>query len=600
MPEGAIARADFESVVPEIVPFRVPRAIQRILVRALRIGELESIYDLLRSMTDSQPFPERLLALLSISYRASDVELRRIPQTGPVLVIVNHPFGILEGAVLASLLGRIRADLRFLGNRILMRVPEIRNLVIPLETNSGCDAVVSNSRALKKALDHLSAKGLLILFPAGEVSHFQWKMKAISDPQWGPTSAWIVEVAARLGICVPVIPMYFSGANSALFHVMGMLHPGFRTALLCRELLNKRGRSVEVRIGSTVRPEKLLAISDESDRIRYLRWRTYLLAGLGQYKPRTRLGLRRRIETKCGMESVAEAQPSTALAGEIATLDPLVKAGELEVYLTTAGRVPSVLHELGRLREVTFRAAKEGTGKPLDIDSFDATYLHLFVWNPRRQEIIGAYRMAATDRVSHGGLYTAALFGYRREFLDWLGAALELGRSFIRQEYQRSFAPLLLLWKGIGRFISQNPRYKMLFGPVSISNRYHALSRELMVSFLEQRASVANFAGHRDVRGYTVRGVHRPICPQSGFDIEDLSAVISDVEQDQSGVPVLLRHYLKLGGRLLGFQIDRKFSDALDGLILVDLTKTEPKLLGRYLGSREAADFLAHHNMGRS
>ena len=140
----------------------------------------------------------------------------------------------------------------------------------------------------------------------------------------------------------------------------------------------------------------------------------------------------------------------------------------------------------------------------------------------------------------------------------------------------------------------------MLFGPVSISNRYHALSRELMVSFLEQRASVANFAGHRDVRGYTVRGVHRPICPQSGFDIEDLSAVISDVEQDQSGVPVLLRHYLKLGGRLLGFQIDRKFSDALDGLILVDLTKTEPKLLGRYLGSREAADFLAHHNMGRS
>jgi putative hemolysin len=166
----------------------------------------------------------------------------------------------------------------------------------------------------------------------------------------------------------------------------------------------------------------------------------------------------------------------------------------------------------------------------------------------------------------------------------------------VRQEYQKGFAPLLLLWKGIGAYIGANPRYKILFGPVSISNQYEAASRELMVSFLEKYAMLREWSGlvrnRCAFRKKRLTGPQRPAFPEAGFDVEDLSALVGDIEQRPAGVPVLLRQYLRLGGKLLGFNLDASFANALDGLILVDLTRTEPKLLDRYLGRSHAAAFL--------
>src|SRR5205085_5394174 len=161
-------------------------------------------------------------------------------------------------------------------------------------------------------------------------------------------------------------------------------------------------------------------------------------------------------------------------------------------------------------------------------DAFDREYLHLFVWNVRRQEVVGAYRLAGTDRPRSRGLYTATLFHYGQEFLDRIGPALELGRSFVRQEYQRGFAPLLLLWKGIGAYVARRPQYKILFGPVSISDQYQAISRELMVGFLEKYTMLRGFAGI--IRGRRApRRASRPAFPSSGFEVEDLAELISDV-----------------------------------------------------------------------
>jgi len=216
------------------------------------------------------------------------------------------------------------------------------------------------------------------------------------------------------------------------------------------------------------------------------------------------------------------------------------------------------------------------------------------VWSEKKQEVVGAYRLAPTDSALPDGPYTATLFRYDRTFLNRVGPALELGRSFVRPEYQKGFAPLLLLWKGIGKYVARNPRYKTLFGPVSISNQYQSISRRLMVSFLERHALLKDWTQLVSVRN-PFADARSSDLPVSGFDIEDLSDVVSDIEPARAGVPVLLRQYLKLGGKLLGFNVDPNFSDALDGLILVDLTKTEPKLLGRYLGKEEAAKFLAFH-----
>jgi hypothetical protein len=255
-----------------------------------------------------------------------------------------------------------------------------------------------------------------------------------------------------------------------------------------------------------------------------------------------------------------------------------------------------MLREIGRLREITFRAAGEGTGKREDLDEFDESYLHLFVWHADRREVVGAYRIGEVEGLRRmfgtNGLYTATLFHFGDAFLDRLGPAIELGRSFVRPEYQRTFAPLLLLWKGIGQYVARHPQYKVLFGPVSISNSYSSACRELMVAWLEQRNLLRELAGFVSARNPFRRQACR--VPRA-VGLEDISEVIRDIDRGVTGVPVLLRQYLKLGGKLVGFNVDRSFSDALDGLIVVDLTKTEPKLLERYLGRNEAKTFLAFH-----
>src|SRR5262249_3158314 len=127
------------------------------------------------------------------------------------------------------------------------------------------------------------------------------------------------------------------------------------------------------------------------------------------------------------------------------------------------------------------------TGKPRDLDRFDQWYRHLFVWNSERNEMVGAYRIGLADSIlsqrGARGLYTSTLFKFDPEFLKGLGPALELGRSFIAPAYQKEYQPLLLLWKGICHFIVRNPSYRTLFGPVSISNDYRAISRALIVEF---------------------------------------------------------------------------------------------------------------------
>ncbi len=592
-----MATAVFQSILPSILPFRIPRSLRGLFGRVLGIDEISGIYTEIRNTDCTKSIPDRLLDFLEISYTVTATDLAQIPRSGPAIVTVNHPFGILDGAILASLLTKIRPDVRFLANGILSVIPELRELVIPVDPISGRSAATNNSRGLRRAIEHLKRSGMLVIFPAGEVAHFRWRAGTVEDAQWNPIVARLVRLAPAA-----VVPMYLAGANGPMFHIAGMIHPALRTALLGHELLNKRGRRIEVHAGSPIAAEKLLAMPTAREQVDYLRWRTHLLATREQFKARTAVGLMRR-DTQARQEPVAAPLPATDLVAEIAGLPPgslLSRSGDLEAYVAPAIHIPNVLYELGRLREITFRAAGEGTGKPIDIDEFDSHYLHLFVWNARAHELVGAYRLAPTDvvRKRHGveGLYTATLFRYGDSFLDRLGPAVELGRSFVRQEYQKGFAPLLLLWRGIGGFIARNPKYKSLFGAVSISNQYQAVSRELMISFLEKYALLHDWTGlvrnRHAFRERFLNGSCRPALPNAGFDIEDLSTVVSDIEQKQTGVPVLLRQYLRLGGKLLGFNVDPEFSNALDGLILVDLTKTEPKLLERYLGKAEATGFL--------
>jgi len=306
-----------------------------------------------------------------------------------------------------------------------------------------------------------------------------------------------------------------------------------------------------------------------------------------------------------GAATVIDEVPQATLEVEINALSPdqrLVDRGRFHVYCARAGQIPWALREIGRLRELTFRSVGEGTGRPADLDLFDAFYLHLFLWDADAAVIAGAYRLGLVDEIlaRHGkrGLYTHSLFKFRTRLLDSLNPAIELGRSFVRAEYQRSFAALFLLWSGIGRFVERSPQYAMLFGPVSISGRYAPASRQLIVEYLSAYSADTKLT--RQVRPRRpFRDDARTSAPAEAFrapgNLDELSRRIAQIEHDGKGVPVLLRQYLQLGGRLLGFNLDRDFADTLDGLIVVDLRQVEKAVLTRYMGQRGAAAFRAHH-----
>jgi len=291
---------------------------------------------------------------------------------------------------------------------------------------------------------------------------------------------------------------------------------------------------------------------------------------------------------------------------ELEALSPgerLLESERFRVVAAPAQRIPALLHEIGRLREISFRAVGEGTGRPVDLDAFDGHYLHLLAWDRLERRLAGAYRLAASDRLlpvfGRQGLYTATLFRYRAAFFARLGPAWELGRSFVRPEYQRSSSALLLLWKGIARLVAREPRRRMLFGAVSVSQRYTPGSRALVAEHLARWHAapelVAQVAPRRPLR--LGRGERAALAARVASlpTTADLHRAVAALEPDGKGLPVLVREYLKLGGRFVAASLDPGFGNVLDALVVVDLVAAERRLLEFYLGRDEAARFLSFH-----
>jgi len=574
----------------------------------LAFPRLNRAYADIARMSDSRPFTEKVMEKLNITYDLTEQDLSRLTiPSGPVIVVANHPFGGIEGIILASILRSLRCDVKFMANYLLNTIPEMRDMLIAVDPFKRESSVRENIKPIRECIEWVRNGGMLVVFPAGEVSHFDIQKGTVTDPAWSPS---IARVILKTG--APVLPVFFQGTNSAAFHMAGMVHPILRTAMLPNELLNKGRKNIQVRVGDIIPFDKLSNLEQDTLIIEYLRFRTYLLEHRQTIQAKRSVTMFPLRKMRTADECIMTPQNMDVLAKEIRSLPPsqtLVESGDNIVIQATGDQVPHVLLEIGRLREITFRAVGEGTGKALDLDRFDHTYVHLFIWNKMKNEVVGAYRLGRTDELTkqHGvrGIYTSTLFRYKKDFLEHLGPALELGRSFIRPEYQKSYGPLLLLWKGIGRFIVENPYYKTLFGPVSITNEYQAMSRQLMVGFLKKtryRPDMAEFVrARRPLRSKPSKIWDIDAAVRSmGDDIDAISEAVSSIETDRKGIPILLKQYIKLGGQIAGFNVDPAFGNVLDGLIMVDLTKTEPKMLERYLGKDGAQNFLAYHRTGTS
>lgn len=548
------------------------------------------------------------LKYLRISYQITEEDLNKIPKEGPVMIVANHPLGGIDGVVLGALLTSVREDVRILANSLLWHIREIRPWLIQVNPFGGREAVKQNIKGIKQSISWIRNGGCVGTFPSGTVSHLHLRQRQIVDPPWHANTARIVRHSKAT-----VVPLYFSGKNSAAFQLIGLVHPLLRTAMLPREFMNKCDTTLSIRVGQPIPYRKLESFKTDDALTDFLRLNTYILRNREEDKTRKRWLFPAALpkpEPKPEPEGdpLAGLIPPHMLEEEIAKLPAhnlLVNTDEYDVYIAKAEHIPYTLKEIGRLREKTFREVGEGTGRSRDLDKFDEYYRHLFMWDKKKRTIVGAYRIGMVDEIldKHGvkGLYTSTLFKFKPGAIDYFNPGLELGRSFIVSEYQRKGSSLVLIWRAIHRFVAQNPDHSILFGPVSITREYQTLSKDLMVQFLRNKnfdPELGSLIKPRNPpRRAKLKSAEKQALQESLRDIDDVSALIAEIETDKKGAPTLLRHYLKLNGQLLSFNIDPDFGECLDGLIMVDFVHGNQKLIRNYMGQELYESFARHHKI---
>ncbi len=563
--------------------------------KILGISRINRLYSDIVNDAGPGNFCQKSLRALNVGLEIEPGAISRIPKEGGLVVVANHPFGGIEGVALAQILLSVRPDVKFIVNYLLARIPEMRDLFFTVDPFGNKASAAANVTALREAIRWVRGGGVLAVFPAGEVSHWRTDKAHVTDPEWRAAIGAVIRRAQA-----QVLPVFFHGRNSVLFQVTGLAHPRLRTALLAQELLKSKNRTLRISIGNKIPFGQIENFKSNEEVMGYLRLRTYLMENRSTRAERRRPS---RI-----LAPIVPPPSVGVIEKEIESLREdqiLLRGKETVAAFAKAGEIPNLLLEIGRQREIAFRAEGEGTGRCIDLDRFDEDYLHLFVWNTVRRELVGGYRFCRAGEIFNtrgkSGLYTASLFRFDHKFLNRLDGALELGRSYVTLPYQKSFSALFLLWRAISRYVACNPKYHTLFGPVSISPNYSDPSRRVMVDFLTRTRFCGSVAAgvkpRNTVSGIAVKGWNLNSQPYEHMTLEHLSGMIKDIEKEQAEIPILIKHYLRLGGEFLGFNVDAKFGHTVDGLILVDLLKSDTQILKTYMGEEPLKAFRNHHGI---
>lgn len=554
------------------------------LMHLLKLNKLNKHYGEV-SHLQGIAFIDGVLETLGITADFSEQDVSHIPRSGPFIVVSNHPYGGIDGLILLKLLLTVRPDTKLLANFLLQGIPNVSDFLIAVSPfdELGHHASISGIRC---ALRHVEKGMPLAIFPAGEVSAFNWETKCIADRAWHPVVGRLITKAA-----VPVLSVFFDGNNGRLFNLLGLLNPMMRTARLPAELFNKSGRRISVRIGRLIPFNQLPVADGQSDRLlAYLRTRTYAL-GLGKDLPKKWWAPERVFHVPKKPKTLISPIDPEVLESEIGSIDSLrmLTQSVYSVYIAPAHRIPNTLKEIGRLREETFRAVGEGTNKAIDLDVFDIYYQHLFIWDTEARCVVGAYRLGKGEElyemIGKRGFYLSQLFKMKKPFEAILQNALELGRSWVRVAYQQQPLPLYLLWKGVAAYLQEHPQYRYLIGPVSISNDFSAFSKSMFTVYIQENhfdREMAELVKPR--RAFRIN--HPNVDPRTLLpdkkSLKELEKLIADFEPKNARMPVLLRQYLKLNAKIIAFNVDPKFANCLDGLLVLDIKNVPPDVWRRY------------------
>ncbi|RYU89984.1 lysophospholipid acyltransferase family protein [Mucilaginibacter terrigena] len=552
-----------------------------LLMELMKINQVNDLF------AQAQPkqgpeFVEAILKGCGIEIDFDENELKHIPKNGSFIAIANHPYGGIEGMVLLKILTMVRPDAKLMANFLLKKIPNLSDYFIAVNPFENVEHSSSIS-GLKNTLELLINGTPIGIFPAGEVSTFKLEKQEVTDRLWHPVVGKIIAKAK-----VPVVPIYFHGNNGLLFNLLSLIHPALRTAKLPSELFNKQGQTIKLRIGKPIKVEDIPDNTNSAKILNFLRAKTYAL-GAGLDEEKKLFNPRNLFKIKKLPEAIVPETFSEKLEKEVEPLREDYKIWtekNYEVFITPTSKIPCIIREIGRLREITFRAVGEGTNKATDLDEYDIYYHHLFIWDTEAKVIVGAYRIGLGDEIFYGvgkkGFYINELFKLKEQFTPVLKKSLELGRSWIRKEYQTKPLPLFLLWKGILKFVIDNPRYRYLIGPVSISNSFSQFSKSLIVDYINRNHfdhEMAQYVKPRKKFKVNFENIDTDLLMSAGDSFKGLDNLISEIETHNMKVPVLLRQYLALNAHIISFNIDPKFADCLDGFLVLDLQKVPQDIL---------------------
>ncbi len=546
--------------------------IAKFIIQLKRLNKINKVYSE-HSDKAGQEFIDSLLNSLDIKFEIAEEDLKRIPAEGAFISVSNHPFGGIDGLILLKILLEKRSDYKLLADYLLHKIDELSDFSIPINTIENHKGKKFSFTGIKSALQHLEEGHALGMFPAGVISK-SYRLNKSIDKQWQTGFLKFIKKAQ-----VPVVPIYFQGNNSWIFHLLGNIHPLLQSARLPKEFFNKTKKTINIRIGKPISVAEQNEFKDINLYGRFLRAKTYALGTPFEVKKFFRPKFKARIKKA---EKIIDPVPLDLLLPEVELLKEkyhLFDSNEFSCVCAPSTEIPNMLNEIGRLREVVFREVGEGTNRSIDLDEFDLYFNQLIIWDNKKQQISGAYRIGLGDEIMQQfgvkGFYFESLFKIAPPFYPILEQSLEMGRSFILKEYQRRPLSLFMLWKGILYFLLKHTQYRYLIGPASISNDFSKFSQSLIIDFFKANYFNDELAQYiKPRKKFKIK--HDPNFDKEAFihntsqNVIKLDKFIQDIEPDYR-TPVLFKKYINLNAKLLGFNVDPKFNYCVDGLMMLDI-----------------------------
>lgn len=528
-------------------------------------------------------FIDAVLQEFQVNYEISEEDLKRIPKGKPFIVLSNYPLGGLEVFITIKIFTEINPEFKVVVNKFLSNIKPLQDYSHLLSKRLRRKISAPSLMVLEQLINTVKHenKGMAI-FPASLVKSYKTVINNNIERAWDLSIIKAIQDAQ-----IDVLPVFFkankSWINNIFAKIPKLIKSGKKNAF---KKLNTTKGKVTVRVGNIISCEQQEEYENTRLFRRYLRSRVYAL-GTSLDARKFMLSTNKLKAKK--VESIIDAVPVEKLIEEINVIKEqyeLFQSGNFSVICAPSLEMPNVLQEIGRLRETTFRDIGEGSNKSIDLDDYDLYYRQLIVWDSENNKIAGAYRVGMGQEIMQNfgteGFYINSLFKIKKTARIIMSESIELGRSFIVKEYQRKPMSLFLLWKGILYFLLKNKEYRYLIGPASISNDFSKFSKNIIVKFFKKNYydyRVANYFKPRKRFVISkIKNIDHKLLLKSKQDITNIDNFIAEIENDQ-GMPVLLKKYIKLNAKIIGFNVDPKFNNCLDGLILLDIFNVPLEML---------------------